>query len=265
MATARAPLSLKARRLATDPAYRREWRELRRLSRLAPYTRGESELPGCEVTFSHPQAFVAQYRQMYQDRVYAANLGSAPTILDVGANYALAAIFLKQTHPEADVIAFEADPAIADIAEANIVAAGLSGVTLVRAAAWTQAGTMRFSSEGGDAGHLGDHGGIDVPTVRLRDYLDREIDLLKMDIEGAEVDVILDCSDRLPRVRNLVCEYHSYAGRPQRLGELLAAIEGAGLRVVVQHDMTPAHPLVSVPTDPSGMDMRLNVWAYRPD
>jgi FkbM family methyltransferase len=265
MATARVPLSLKARRLATDAAYRREWRELRRLSRLEPYTRGESELPGCEVSFSHPQAFVAQYRQMWQDRVYAARLGPAPVILDVGANYAMAAIVLKQDHPQAEIIAFEADPGIADLAEANIAAAGLDGVTLVRAAAWTEAGTMRFSSEGGDAGHLGDEGGIDVPTVRLRDYLDRDIDLLKMDIEGAEVDVILDCADRLGRVRNLVCEYHSYSGRPQRLGELLAAIEGAGLRVIVQHDMTPSHPLVSVPTDPSGMDMRLNIWAYKPE
>jgi FkbM family methyltransferase len=265
MATARIPLLPKARRLATDPVFRREWRELRRLQRLAPYTRGETSLPGCEVRFSHPQAFVAQYRQMYQDRVYAARLGPAPVILDVGANYALAAIVLKEDHPEAEIVAFEADPAIADIAEANIRAAGLSGVTLVRAAAWTAESTQRFASEGGDAGHLGGDGGIEVRTVRLRDWLDRDIDLLKMDIEGAEVEVLLDCADRLHRVRNIVCEYHSYAGRPQRLGEMIGALEGAGHRVIVQHDMTPSHPLVSVPADPSGMDMRLNVWAYLPD
>jgi len=254
----------KARRLAVDRAFRREWRELRRLRHLTPYAEGESSLPGFAARFSHPHAFVAQYRQMFQDGVYAARLGPAPVILDVGANYGLAAIVLKRDHPDARIVAFEADPAIADIAAENLRAAGVTDVTLVRAAAWTRAGTMRFSSEGSDGGRLGGEGGIDVPTVRLRDYLDRDVDLLKMDIEGAEVDVLLDCADRLHRVRNVVCEYHSYAGRSQRLGELLSVLEGACLRVMVQHDMAPAHPLVSVPTDASGMDMRLNLWAYRP-
>ena len=87
--------------------------------------------------FTHPQAFVAQYRAMFHERMYAAALGPAPVILDVGANYGLAAIALKAEHPDAEIVAFEADPAIAAIAEANIAAAGLRGVTLVRAAAWT--------------------------------------------------------------------------------------------------------------------------------
>jgi FkbM family methyltransferase len=254
----------RARRLATDSAFRREWLELRRLSRLAPYTAGSTRVAGPDVRFSHPQAFVAQYRAMFHDRMYAAALRPAPYILDVGANYGLAAIALKDQHPDASIVAFEADPAIAAIAEANLAAAGVSSdVTLVRAAAWTEDGTMRFDAEGSDAGRLGDDGGIEVPTVRLRDWLDRDVDLLKMDIEGAEVEVLLDCADRLDRVERLVCEYHSFAGRPQRLGELLAALEAAGHRVIVTGDMAPEHPLVAVPADQSGMDMRLNVFAVR--
>ena len=258
-----APRVARARRLATDPAFRREWRELRRLSRLAPYTPGSTSVAGPPVRFTHPQAFVAQYRAMFHERMYAAALGPAPVILDVGANYGLATIALKAEHPDAEIVAFEADPAIADVAETNIHAAGLRGVTLVRAAAWTSEGTMRFAAEGSDAGRLGDEGGLEVPTVRLRDWLDRDVDLLKMDIEGAEVEVLLDCADRLDRVGSLVCEYHSFAGRPQRLGEMIGALEGAGHRVIVTGDMAPDHPLVDAPADASGMDMRLNVFARR--
>ena len=258
-----APRVARARRLATDPAFRREWRELRRLSRLAPYPAGSTSVAGPPVRFTHPQAFVAQYRAMFHERMYAARLGPAPVILDVGANYGLASIALKAEHPDAEIVAFEADPAIAAIAEANLRAAGHDDVALIRAAAWTAAGTMRFAAEGSDAGRLGDDGGIEVPTVRLRDWLDRDVDLLKMDIEGAEVDVLLDCADRLHRVANLACEYHSFAGRPQRLGDLIGALESAGHRVIVQGDMAPDHPLVDAPADASGMDMRLNVYARR--
>ena len=60
-----APRVTRARRLATDPAFRREWRELRRLSRLAPYTPGSTSVAGPPVRFTHPQAFVAQYRAMF--------------------------------------------------------------------------------------------------------------------------------------------------------------------------------------------------------
>ncbi|MEA2383415.1 MAG: hypothetical protein QOH72_3386 [Solirubrobacteraceae bacterium] len=258
-----APRVARARKLVTDPAFRREWRELRRLSSLPPYTAGWTSVAGPPVRFTHPQAFVAQYRAMFHERMYAAKLGPAPYVLDVGCNYGLACIALKAEHPDAEIVAFEADPQIAAVAEANIAAARLRGVTLVRAAAWTTEGTMRFAAEGSDAGRLGDDGGLDVPTVRLRDWLHRDVDLLKMDIEGAEVDVLLDCADRLDRVGRLVCEYHSFAGRPQRLGQLLAALESAGHRVIVTGDMAPEHPLVAAPADASGMDMRLNVFASR--
>ena len=73
----------RARRLATDPAFRREWRELRRLSRLAPYTAGSTRVAGPDVRFTHPQAFVAQYRAMFHERMYAAALGPA-TVVEPG-------------------------------------------------------------------------------------------------------------------------------------------------------------------------------------
>ncbi len=54
-----------------------------------------------------------------------------------------------------------------------------------------------------------------VRTVRLADYLigDR-IDLLKIDIEGAEVPVLEDCAARLDWVDRVFVEYHSFTDLP---------------------------------------------------
>jgi hypothetical protein len=51
-----------------------------------------------------------------------------------------------------------------------------------------------------------------------------EIDMLKLDIEGAEVDVIVDCLDRLHNIHNVLVEYHSFRWHKQRIDELLHAV-----------------------------------------
>ena len=48
-----------------------------------------------------------------------------------------------------------------------------------------------------------------MPTCRLRDYLTQRVDLLRLDIQGAEVDVLLDCADLLGHVQYLAVDYHS--------------------------------------------------------
>ncbi len=52
-----------------------------------------------------------------------------------------------------------------------------------------------------------------VGAVRLRDLLTEPVDLLKMDIEGAAVDVLMDCADRLLLIKRLVVEYQFFEGQ----------------------------------------------------
>lgn len=60
-----------------------------------------------------------------------------------------------------------------------------------------------------------------VPTVRLRDYLKQSVDFLKIDIEGAETQVIQDCSDLLANVKNVFIEYYLFNKDPQELNVLI--------------------------------------------
>ena len=69
---------------------------------------------------------------------------------------------------------------------------------------------------------------IGVPAVRLRDWLREPIDLLKLDIEGAELAVLQDCRDRLHQVRNLTVEVHEFEPARRQTGAMFQLLADAG-------------------------------------
>ena len=95
---------------------------------------------------------------------------------------------------------------------------------LTNEAVWDVDGDLAFWVEGADDGHLltrselGSENLLTVSTVRLKDYRRRSVDLLKLDIEGAETRVVLDCAGSLGQVDHLFVEYHSLIGKEQRIG-----------------------------------------------
>jgi len=83
---------------------------------------------------------------------------------------------------------------------------------------------LTFSTEGSLAGStemdfLGKGTPVQVNAERLKDRLaNQHVDFLKIDIEGAQNEVLFDIVDELANVDHLFFEYHSIAGKPQRLG-----------------------------------------------
>ena len=158
----------------------------------------------------------------------------APRILDCGANIGLATLAFKRQYPGARITAFEADPTIAGILGRNLSRNGAADVERVDAAVWKANGTVEFSAEGSDSGAIGEVSPlvaprIAVPAVRLRDWLVREpIDLLKIDIEGAELAVLQDCEDVLGQVRAIHVEVHDLVPGRRLLPECLILLERAG-------------------------------------
>ena len=74
---------------------------------------------------------------------------------------------------------------------------------------------------------------IRVRTVCLSSYLTEPVDFLKLNIEGAELDVIREAGDTLRNVRRLAIEYHGFPELGERLGELLSRLAAARFRCVV--------------------------------
>ncbi len=224
---------------------------------------------GPELQVTDGQSFVAAYRAYFQKESYRFPATSpTPLIIDGGANVGVGVRYWKRLHPTARVIAFECDPASFAALQRNT--ADLHDVTLRPEALWTENGTMEFAAVGADGGHLTAVGTgnrppqtLRVSATRLRDLLTEPVDLLKLDIEGAETDVLLDCHDRLSCVRHLFVEYHSFADRPQRLGLFFGALEQAGFRVHAHPDCWSQQPFISCPVS-NGKDFRLNVFCFRP-
>ena len=253
-------------RSTTDARYR----ELQRILGLPPSTPGRTNLLGPTLDFVDGRSFYLQHKVIFEDEIYALDAdGPSPVIIDGGANIGMATTYLKRRFPGATITAVEADPRIAGVLRGNVESFGFSGVKVVHAALSPGKEPVVFYSnpreaEGGRAGHPSD--GYLVKTVveplDLRDLLEGPVDLLKLDIEGAEADVLFHASDRLDRVKNLFVEYHSFADQEQKLPELLAMLKEKGFRVHIQTDYCSPRPLLErIPS--SSMDLRLNLFGVR--
>ncbi|MEO8086128.1 MAG: FkbM family methyltransferase [Bacteroidota bacterium] len=190
-----------------------------------------------------------------------------PLIYDCGANVGISSLYFKKLFPGAVVKAFEPDPDVFKCLEKNVSRNHIHGIELFQKAIWTENGRLTFSSEGADGGSLVSGSGkkIEVESVRLKDLLgkEKEVDLLKIDIEGAEVDVINDIREELNKVKLLFVEYHSRPGQPQRLDELCHSISSAGFRYYIRSiNSSVKNPFVSE-MGVSGMDIQLNIHAIR--
>jgi FkbM family methyltransferase len=233
---------------------------------------GSFRLPFGRVRYLDAWGLQYTYHELFVERAYdVAGLGHRPRILDCGANIGLATVRFKQLYPAARVIAFEADPAIAAVLKANVAALGLSDVEVVAAAVSDRAGRAPFEPDGNLAGAIAERGRQAVECVRLADWIDGPVDLLKLDIEGGEYDVIRDlrASGALEAVGAVICEAHGRAADPCALGELWNDLAGAGFLVVPRWaeagHFLPGPPATTPFASVAGADFLAHIYAWRPD
>jgi len=209
-------------------------------------------------------SFIHIYFELFARQVYRFKAASAqPVIVDVGANIGLASIYWTRQWPQAELTCFEPDPTLFGLLTWNIAKHGAAAATLVNKAVADFNGAAPFRLEGGASGRVSEREGSKlVQCVRLGPYLDKPIDLLKIDIEGAEADVLADCSSGLKNVRHLFVEYHSFPGSPQRLDDILALIKACGFRYYLQTEFCSASPMHDIGLN-DGMDLQVGIFAVR--
>jgi FkbM family methyltransferase len=117
-------------------------------------------------------------------------------IIDAGANIGVFSAFARRLYPSAEILALEVEPSNFAILAKN--ADALGKVTAINAALWSQTGEVSLVLGDNPEAHAvtdgpGD-GSTPVAAFSLGDLLDRHhwdaVDILKMDIEGAEAAVI---------------------------------------------------------------------------
>lgn len=169
------------------------------------------------------------------------------TILDVGANVGMAAVWLKGLNPEAQIACVEPDPRNLPLLRINLAVNGIEAKVFDCAVA-PLAGRARLGI-GIDTGWssletAGLHAHtqfVDVETRRIPEILDAlcwsRVDLLKLDVEGLERDLLADAGDWLCRVGLLVFELHRNSSL-EEIAALLRSYRWALERIGYQEEKT---------------------------
>ncbi|MGA7838409.1 MAG: FkbM family methyltransferase [Ignavibacteriaceae bacterium] len=208
-------------------------------------------------------SFIFQYKDIFVKNIYKFNSGNnSPLIYDCGANIGISCLYFKELFPSARIKAFEADPAIANILSNNLRANKISGIDITAKAVWTDNNGIDFNSDGADGGSITQSpGGIRVDSVSLRNLLlnEEKIDLIKMDIEGAEVDVIIDCNETLKIADKIFIEFHSWMNNRKRLDLLLKTLHDNGFSYFIESISNLSSPLLG--SNITGSNLQLNIFA----
>lgn len=149
-------------------------------------------------------------------------------VVDLGANVGFASLYFLNAFPACRVTAIEPHPAHVAAIRRNLRLNDLEGrLVLHEAAAGNADGRARLTDRG-TGSQLDSAGEIDVPIIDVFGALGSEpIDLMKIDIEGAEYAILDDPRFAQLRPRFIVMEWHGVADPPngkehcqRRLGEL---------------------------------------------
>ena len=145
---------------------------------------------------------------------------SASSIVDLGANIGLSTVFFALKYPQARILSVEPDPGNFSLLLTNTAALG-SRIQTEEAAVWTEDGMVSLHTEdssGRPLGHWGaqvscSSGQYQVAAYRLSTLLQKvgmeAVDILKVDIEGAEVELFeADSSGWLSRTKLILIETH---------------------------------------------------------
>lgn len=254
-------------KLMLSPSSLRARRELARVRAQPRYTPGRTTLFGRPLEYVDSSSFFFLHKEIFDEEVYSFSTTSEqPRIIDGGANIGLSVIYFKRRFPAARITAFEADPSIADVLRRNLETHGLVDVDVRSEALWAHDAELSFHREGADGGQVtaGDGDGIcRVRAVPLAGFLNQPVDFLKLDIEGAEFDVLQSCQSRLGMVEKAFIEYHAKADEPQTLACLLALLRDAGFRCfITAPSVFSPKPLLEIKTY-NGFDMVLNIFCIR--
>jgi FkbM family methyltransferase len=197
-----------------------------------------------------------QYEEIFQKRHYAFRADvTNPVIVDCGGNIGLSAVWFKLNYPACRLSVFEPDPSLANLIETNLRAAGFADVECIRKAAWVKDGQIGFDFRGDDRGKIDAAASRTVESLDLAKWLPEIIDLLKLDIEGAEFEVIEHLCDTgaIRRVKNLVCELHVIRGTETKMLSLIQQLMGAGMQISMNYGA--AVPAIGLANEASPFDV----------
>lgn len=185
----------------------------------------------------------------------------SPFIVDAGANLGMATFYLKRMYPLAKIVAIEPDPDNFEDLKHNT--RGMDGVTILPVAIADKDGELFFYRDtsktrtGGSLLYSFSRGKkITVPVRTLSSIITKDVDFLKIDVEGMGAAVFRDLAKVKYRIWNIFFEYHyRIKDHANSLGEIIGFFEERDYQYVVEsHMLSPMGKLRT--------NYGLNIYAY---
>jgi len=206
-------------------------------------TKKSAKLDRYTINFDNSEEYHRLKREVFTEHLYYFETENPqPVIIDAGAHIGMATLYYKKIFPGARIIAIEPHPVSFALLEENVWSNGLSDVESHQVALASKAGQTTFfqdksperwfSTASFMAGAWnGDQKStpLTVATQPLSDFLTQPIECLKMDIEGAELQVLSAAGEKLRTINHIMVEFHPHAG--QDIRDLVDLLEKNGFKI----------------------------------
>lgn len=177
------------------------------------------------IEYFNEEEFKIIYSEIYIDGVYiprVSNHSKDIKIIDIGSHIGLSILYFKYLFPYANITGYEPNPLLFKILENNIHRNSIKNVKLYNYAISNTKGVNDFYISSEDdwystgSSYKKQWKGkqnrklIHVNTININEILKKSIniDILKIDIEGAEHDIIDKIIKYTDTIKNLIIEIH---------------------------------------------------------
>ena len=193
---------------------------------------GYLNLQGQHFYFGLKSTEIGSYQEIFLDQIYEQHAEFLPqpgwTILDIGANIGLFALRYANRVQHGRIVSLEPNPYVFPLLVKNIEVNQLKNVQAFATAIGGNSGKSpfqfhRFSTGSGSIikWRFPEEKNVDLVTVEVQvrtldDFIEEQtevksIELIKMDVEGAELNALLGAAKILKNTHRIVMEYHSPA------------------------------------------------------
>lgn len=232
--------------------------------------RGErrSSVVGFSVSAFSPRTLHTLFTEIFVKAEYFFRTDNPrPLIIDCGSNIGMSILFFSALYPDAEIIGFEPGEQAFRQLQNNIRANRLGEHVVVHNMAVGGAdGPIEFYYDPDDPGSLlmstvrqrMPKEARQVMCARLSTVVDREVDFLKLDVEGAENAVLNDLYEtgKLALVKQMVIEYHHHINQDNdSLSRILRLLEEYQFGYQIRADCEP--------TADRGVFQDIVLYAYR--
>jgi FkbM family methyltransferase len=194
---------------------------------------------GYQVRFCRFESLALLFDEIFLSQNYSfVSDRKDPFIIDCGSNIGMSILYFKIHYPDSEILAFEPEEHAFACLAANVERNGLRSVRINMKALWKNEEDVVLFTHPDKPGSLTASvirrrftSGRPALATRLSAWIDKPVDLLKIDVEGAEGAILEDlvAAGKHSLVKQMIIEFHHHI-EPQvdSLSTMLQTLENGG-------------------------------------